>query len=356
MNENNPDENFDFDAAYGKIAWAMAEKHGFAVPTPRGVALSVEQRVNRVRGRSDAARTALTDLQQWLLDDDKDVRQQSREAIRSIVCVAYAGDRSDREARNKVRQPLFDRIVARAIARRTDLDSPAPWGRSRVQRRVRFALITAALGLSIAAALFIGLQHPAAAAPLVVGAAVLDILDGAFARATHMRDARLRWHSCVNSQLGDMVMLVSIAIASMTAGETGAWASLMAAAILMSLFGSFVRTSALQAGYRFWRSALERWLRYISILIYCACAAAGHNDAGVSIAAATVGVFGAWEILRVVISVGRMVPVETAGMVFVDTDSVVHGWGLSDDEDADETWSYTYQPGADRLLEKAAAG
>jgi hypothetical protein len=248
---------------------------------------------------------------------------------------AYTGDESPRAWRNAHSRGWPDRVLERVLGRTVEPDSAAAWwSETGKQARVRTVMILGALLAAVTAGVLIGAGHVLLALPVILLAAVLDIVDGAFARVVHMRDAHLRWFSCIGSHAGDMCLIGGIAFSAeygpIGTGQ-GAW--LLAAAVV-TLFGSLVRTSALQAAYRFWRSALERYLRYGAVLACLGLVLLGFEDAAIMLLAGALGVFGLLETLRVLVGVKRMPAAQDGGIVFVDVDRGVHTIAISDDGDA----------------------
>jgi hypothetical protein len=328
------DETIDseFHKSYRRIGLKVAATLGYAVAMPAGTRLTPEERCDRVIARADRAFESLVEMQQWLVDDAAIVRQAARDGIRSLMFRAYTGDQSERAWRGAEKRHWADRAVERVLHRVVHQDGPEPWwhipGR---QVRTRKLAIAGAFFAALAAGAMLGTGHAVEAAPLVLLAAVLDIIDGAFARVVHMRDAHLRWLSCVASHAGDMLLVAGIAYGAEYGQLGSGYGGWLLGAAVVTLFGSLVRTSALQAGYRFWRSPLERYVRYGAVLIFCALSGAGRGAAGIVATTAILTTLGITETLRVLHGVEGMPAVQDGGIVFIDSEHEVHAFGISDD-------------------------
>jgi hypothetical protein len=324
-------------------AWAAAAtRHGFAAPGAPSEHLKAPRRRRRVNLLAHSALESVSQIQHYLADADPGVREAARHATRRVMHRCYTGDRSERAWRSTVKPYLADVWLSRRLGT-PDPDGPEPgWARPDVQRRTRIRLIVAACFAAAGAAGLLAWHLALLALPLLLVAAALDIADGAYARVVAMRDAELRWLSCIASHFCDILILGAIAAAALDRGKL-ALGFAVVAAMLVSLAGSFVRVSALQAGYQFWRSRNERIVRYLTMLAYCVLASVhGEVAASVMIVVVLTG-FGVGEVARVVRAVLRMPAVRAAGVVFVDRDDELQWWGLADD-DVDEDWSLAEVP------------
>lgn len=244
----------------------------------------------------------------WLADEDADVRRAARDSLRACLQVAYTGDRPDRPDRNESWLGHVDRVVVRCLRGHLDPDRPEPeWmsaaGAARVRRKA--ILATQLLALGSAGCLAAGLVIPAVLLFLLM--AGLDIAEGAFTRVSGLRDPMLRWASCVGSHTADLALLGGLAAQRALADAPGQ-AAVMLVAMLATLLGSFVRVSALQAGYRLWRSSGERLARWASLGLYGVSVLAGRlGVTGFGPAAGVVGVlvcltgfaaYTTWTVLR----------------------------------------------------------
>ena len=325
----------DEDSLFDDIAWSVAGKLGFATPIPPGHEVPVQRRIGRCNARVRAALTAVGDIQQWLVDDNPDVRTAAREGVRQVLYSAYAGDQNEYSWSLPASPAGLDRLMFRFLHRRVSPDGAAPWWDSpKRQRLVRKVLIGAAFVLAACAGVALGARHPLVALPLLSAAGIVDLLDGAFARTVRMRDARLRWRSCISSHAGDLMMLLGAAAAEAAATTEGV-AAWIVIAMTLSLFASFTRTSALQAGYRFWRSRRERWARYVSLSWFAVWIAAGYPRFAAGGLAVALILVSALEIAKVGFKVERMPQVLGSGILFAfesDTPAsgTVHAWGLAD--------------------------
>lgn len=304
-----------------ELGYRIASRHGFATPRSGNPVLTPNDRRRLVRNRGVRAVTALTQLQQWLADDDPVVREDARANIARCLRVAYTGER---------REPVgfMDRVVIRrldgavehALGRGRDADRPEPrWARPSGIRAIRFAGISAALAFAVTAMFLLAFGHPAVALAAISAAAILDMAEGSFARATRAHDAQLRWFSCVISHLGDVLILSGVFWAEQRAGTPGSGYVVLGAG-LVSLFASLVRVSALQAGFRFWRSPLERVVRFTGFVAYCIASAVGSGSVGAAAVSVLLIAFALGEIVRVVWRIAEH-QVGRGGFIFLTDDS-----------------------------------
>jgi hypothetical protein len=313
-------------------AWAAAAtRYGFAAPGAEPDHLDRVRRRRRVQLLTHSATETVEHVQQYLADPDPEVRDAARNGTRRVMHRCYTGDRSERAWRSDVKPYLADSWIGRALGTPAD-DGPQPsWTNPQVQRLTRLRLILAACLAAVGAAVLVACHLPLFAVPFLFAAAGFDVADGAYARVVGMRDAELRWLSCVASHLCDLTVLGAVAFAAYEAGSTGL-ALAVVVAMLVSMVGSFVRVSALQAGYQFWRSRNERVVRYVTLLSYCVLVPV-HGEAPADLMIAVVlTAFGVAEVARVLVSVARMPVVRAAGVVFVDRDDELQWWGLADDD------------------------
>jgi len=343
--------NDEFDEAYDRLGWVSAVEHGFAVPVPPGTALSSDQRLHRVRARAERAYDSVVALQQFLVDEEYVVRDTARDGIRRVVYRAYTGDQSERAWRSGEQRLWTDRLLERLLTRHVDADAAEPWWRQpMLQRRIRRAAIFGAFLCAVIAACLLATCHPLPALAAVAAAATFDITDGAFARVVHMRDAHLRWLSCIASHAGDVLLVGGIAYGAEFGPTRTGYGGWLLAAVVITLFGSLVRTSALQAAYRFWRSPLERYVRYLAVVGFCMLSTAGHAKLGVNAAAVALGLFGIIESARVIHAVEGVPAAQDGGLVFIDTEREVHALPMTDDENPID-WNSAEVKGASELVD-----
>jgi hypothetical protein len=259
------------------------------------------------------------DLQQRLIDDSPDVVDRARQGLRQILHRIYTGDQNKYVGASG-KGTVVDWLLIRLFGQ-PDPDVPEPWWLDPMRQRIARSLaIVVMLIFAAAAALAIWTDHVALAILLVALAGSVEALEGAFTRVVKLRSPTLSWASCVARHCGELVMVGSIAAAQH--GITlGAWAVI--AAVQISLFGSFVRVSALQAGYRFWVSRKERYMRYLAIFSYCILSLLGFSAEGALVAAALVGGFGIMESAYVMYKVMRGPRVRSAELIFIDRENQV---------------------------------
>ncbi|MDQ1686234.1 MAG: hypothetical protein QOC82_2971 [Frankiaceae bacterium] len=341
-----------FDEAYDRIGWAVAAEFGFAVPVPSGTELSAGQRLHRVQARAARAYESVVALQQFLLDEDNVVREVARGGLRHVVYRAYTGDQSERAWRSGEQRLWTDRLLERLLTRHVNPDVAEPaWRQPVLQRRIRRMAILGAFLCAIAGAGLLGTDHPMLALVAVSLAATLDIADGAFARVVHMRDAHLRWLSCIASHAGDTLLIGGVAYGAEFGPSRSGYGGWLLAAVVVTLFGSLVRTSALQAAYRFWRSPRERYVRYLAVVGFCVLASAGEQSAGIILATTALSVFGVLESARVIRAVEQVPAAQDGGLVFIDSANAVHALPMTDDEDPIGWTSTPSIPAPDVLIE-----
>ncbi len=305
----------DFVDRHLQRAIASAGRRGFAVDQSARILTPAERR-QRVLGRLTLATSALTDLQQWLEDDDPAVRASAREAVHRCLQIAYTGDQPE-PTRGLLERCLnwVDRRLGNVLKRRVDPDAPMPqWALPTALRRARGAGIAVVFAFSLGVALAFASGAFLTAIGLLCVVSAVDTLEGSFARVTRMRDPQMRWLSCVFSHLDDLVIMLGIAAAAPEGLST-----IALGAALASVFGSLVRVSALQAGYRFWRSPAERVARFSAFLVFAVLASVDEVTGGIVLAASLLCMFALAESIRVVRRVGRR-RVASGGFIFLTND------------------------------------
>lgn len=325
----------DFIEKYEALGLEVAGRYGYAVPTPPGARLSSSRREHLAKNRSARALKAISELQQWLLDDDAEVRRTARDGIRKALYVAYTGDNSGPELPHSRLLQLPDRLLMRVLRRDIDPDAPEPtWSRPKSAMRIRRAAITAALVSACCTGLALATGHFVLALVLLPLTMALDVLEGSFARLSRVKDAHLRWLSCVSSHAGDLVMLGGVALSSRAYGSSDL-VPLVVGVTLVAMFVSFIRVSALQAGYRFWRSLAERLTRWGSIAAYAAAVLLGYPEVGVLVLITALGCFAVYEVTRVLHGVDRMSPMHGGIVLINEGDATISSYRL---EDGCDTW------------------
>ena len=176
--------------------------------------------------------------------------------------------------------------------------------------RRSWLLVCGAVALAGCASVAIATGHYLAALVLVVVGAGLDVLEGALGRISGTESPQGRWFAAMGSHLGDIVVIVGIAIAELHAGHLGV-ATVVFIAGCWGLFGSLGRTLAREVGRVFWRSSFaERAVRlaattgYLAVMSVDAAGDTAHRLAPWFVAA-LFGGFGVWEVLRVGIELRR---------------------------------------------------
>lgn len=330
----------EFIDRYEALGLEILERHGFAVPVEPGARRAPTSRQALAKNRSLRALGAVTDLQQWLVDDDARVRDAAREGLRKVLYVAYTGHHEEPVPVSGTLTRLPDLALAQLTRPRLGPDRPPPaWYSPVGGARVRKAAVAGTLlgAAAAAAALVAGSLW---VVPLLAVTALLDIFDGAFARLTRLRDPHLRWLSCVASQAADMALIAGVAAAEYSHGRP-VLASCTVAAMLATLFAAFVRVSALQAGYRFWRSPHERLIRWLAVLSYVSADTVGATSIGAIFIIALLLTTAGFELFRVLRGV-RSVASKYGGLFVLNDDHTVDSWRLEDGQD-------TLRPAAHRL-------
>lgn len=308
-----------FIAAVTAAAKEGADRYGFATARPGTVPLSPKKRRQIVAARTHAAQERIVDLQQMLVDDDMEVRDLARNGLRDVMLRIYTGDVNQHD-HNAASLPWPDRLLRRLLPRGNE-DGPEPWWaqRSNTQRaRQRWAqlcTVAAVFSATVATSAALAFGKPVIALPCLLIAGLMCVGEDAFARAVGLRSATLRWFSCVAGHLGDLGMITAISFFLFVNSHRQV-AAIVAASVLVGLFGSFVRVSALQAGYRFWVSSQERILRYLSVVFFCLSALNGHFVLGGLVTAALVSGYGLWESAYVPWKVLRGPRLRSGGMIF----------------------------------------
>lgn len=319
-----PEREFNeaaFDEAFDRAAQEASVKYGFTQPGGANRELGPKRRAALVAAQAHTAREFVVEVQQWLYDDDPVVVSAARNGLRRVHEQIYVGS-PDEHVGESGNKNLADRLITRLLGREQP-DGPEPWWRRRhLQQSVRGGALIALVLLTAATASSIASHHLVVALAFLAAAGAIDIGEGAFARVVKLRSAILRWESALLSHFGDLLMIGAIAVAQVRFDDgLGSWP--VTAALLFSLFGALVRVSALQAGYRFWVSRRERYVRYSGIISYCLLALAGYSAAGAYICAVAVGLYGVFEGLRVLRDVVRSPHARTVGVVLMDDDNTL---------------------------------
>lgn len=311
----------------------IAGRLGFAVDRPAGEQCSTAERQRKIRSRLTQASGALTQLGQWLDDDDEQVRTAARDAIHKCLQIAYTGDRPE-PAHGMMERFLIrtDRLVSRFLQRFIHPDQAEPkWTQPRQLRKFRLLGIAAALIASVVTAVALWAHFPLVAVAAICSMAVIDGLEGSFARVMGMRDSQVRWFSCVASHIGDLVVMLGMS-AYLYAAGLFSFAYLMLLVAIVSSLGSMVRVSSLQAGQRFWRSPTERVVRFMSAVGFAAAASIGLAKAGCLVATGALLAYAFHEIVRTVRRVDHL-SVTRGGFIFF-SDAGATCWAFDDEEDA----------------------
>ena len=330
MNRSEGDD--EFSARYLSMARNLADHHGFAVKRPDGVPLSSDERRRLIRSKMLQAAGALTELGQWLEDDDLEVRDSARESIHRCMQIAYTGDRPEPAPGRMERG--FDRVdkwLGSFLGRFVHPDSPIPpWTKPRQLRHLRAAGIGTAFLAAVLASIAFWANRPNVAVVLLAALAFVDTIEGSFARVTRMRDPQMRWMSCVFSHVGDTVVMVGMALLLLGLRDQ-ADAEILLVATIVSVVGSLVRVSALQAGYRFWRSPFERVVRFAAYFSFSVLCIVGSPHVASIAASALLMAFGFGEAVHVMKRVAER-RVARGGFIFL-TESGADCWSFDDDED-----------------------
>lgn len=320
------DDEEAFLKQFRPLGFRLAEEAGYAVERPPGAQLPVRSRVATVENRTLRGLVALGELQRWLRDYNPNVRAAARDGIHECLYAAYTGDHPDRGS-FEASLGIIDRWVRRILAGNRGPDvAESHWLAPVLQRRLRLGGILGVVLAGAATALLFALGRPALALGLVALVAVVDILEGSASRATEGGGAYVGWFSCLASHFADLLILTGIALDQYRHADA-ALGLLVVAAMAMSLFGSFVRVSALQAGFRFWRSRLERVVRFSSFIAYAICDLAGVRITGVVVVVALVALFGIGEGVRV-IREARLCHLKAGMFVFVGDENKVEAWDI----------------------------
>jgi len=285
-----------------------------------------------VKNRSMRAAAAISELQQWLVDDDLGVRKAARAGVTKSLYVAYTGDQNDRIRQQRRLTGRADLFLGAALSRCVDPDDREPWWASDGGvAAIRRSAIGTAFACAVLSATMFATGRLLIALVFVALATILDVFEGSFARVSGLRNAQLRWLSCVTNHAASLALLVGIAL-SLLLHESKYMAALVAASMLFTLFVSFVRVSALQAGYRYWHSPIERLVRWTSVGAYATAASAGQTEVGVASLAILLCGFGTLEVVRVIRGVERA-PQTHGGLVLVNKDQTIDSWSFEDGRD-----------------------
>jgi len=279
------------------------------------------------------AARALTELVRWLQDDDHDVRHEARESIHRCLQIAYTGDRPEPpQGLSEKFLAGVDRMLKGFLVRFIDPDKEEPsWAKPAGLRAIRGGGIALVLVSAIVASLLLWSGHLLWVFLPVTLLAFADTLEGSFARVMFMRDAQISWLSCVASHAGDLLIMIGMAGYAFTAGhETLSFVVLLSA--LVTLTGSLVRVSGLQAGYRFWRSPIERFVRYSAVIVFTVAGVAGSLRVGAITASVMLFTLGILESGRALRAILRR-PVPDGWFIFLAEQGAMC-WGFGEEDEA----------------------
>lgn len=315
------------DASPIPLAALMAAEAGF--PTPWSVNQPVPARVRRLRleHKARACEELITDIQQWLVDDDLNVRTQARAEVTTLLRRLHVGDENEHR-----REPSPDSVWVRLsnkLVYRRGVDVPVPkWATLKGQRRIRWVLNWSGLVLALCTTAALATGRPVVALCFFTTTVAIDLAEHVFTKLVRNRSVDLRWFSCVTTQIGDAFILSGIAMA-LALGARPMVAAGVVAAVLTSMVSSFVRVSALQAGHRIWLSRTVRAGRYTAVLIYCVVTALGLSGARGAIAAAVV-VFATavWELAGVALTILRGEHESSGQVIVMDADERISMYAI----------------------------
>ncbi len=336
-----------FGVAYEHGAEGDLERLGFATTSRPVRTLPSERREELVAYRIRAAHELVTDVQQWIIDDDAQVSGRAQDGLRNLLASILTADRNPRE-RVRPRPGLLDGTINRLdnwLGRwlgHADPDGPEPWWASAaLQRRVRQAALgvagLAAVG-NIAAVL---LRAPLVALALLLTTGLAVWFERAFTRFVQGgRSGLLRWFSCVVGQLLELSFAASVALVAPSRTAAAA----VAGGLILALFGSYARTSALQVGHRLWLSREERVLRYMALASYCALSLVGHSLTGVLAVALVFALGGLMQLIRTVRVICTGPSMESGEIVVFCTDNSLRQLPLSGAPNDATSESWIYRP------------
>lgn len=327
-------EEFDeaaFDASFAHVAEVAAAAAGF--PTSRTTNQLVNDRVRQIRlqHKAYAARELVTDIQQWLVDDSREVRALARTTVRELLRALYLGDEDDSEPtppeRGRVRVVL-ERWGARLSA--VDPDARLPWWREAVgQRRIRWVLNALVLVFGAATAWAVATANPYWALFGLAATIAVDRAETVYTKIVRNRSVDQRWLACVASQVADTLMLTGIAV-SFALVTRPLVAAGVVTAIFISVTGSFIRVSALQAGHRIWLSVNVRVVRWAAVGAYSLALIMANLHVWVAVVAAvSVGLTGLWEAGNAIWRVMHDEETKTANVVVIDADNHVEKYPVT---------------------------
>lgn len=306
-----------------------AARRGFPISRPAGEIVNARERVAIVRVRRLRALTAIIDLQQYLNDDDRWVRRSARSAIEHSLHAAYLAALPVQMRITHPQLRWIDRVLGRFLRKQHDQDRlESPLFAPHAARRVRGAFIGVVLLCAMSAAASYMSGRFAIGAVLVVAMMGFDIVEGAFAREANIRSAGMRWTSCIASQAADVTVMMGAAL--VVSQTTPNIVVLFLAGVLLSVFGSLVRTSALQAGHWFFRSYGERVLRLVALVTFGIIAYWSVAVASL-LTASLLAVCGILECVRTITRVATH-PVEQGGFLFLKSDGRAECWGFELDD------------------------
>lgn len=327
-----------FVRAAASVSTEAATRSGFGgaraattLPLPTDVRQSI------VDNRSIRAVSAISELQSWLHDDNPRVRRAARLGIHRCLYAAYTGDQPE-----PTKGPLggflkwLDRQTSRLMKTNIDPDRPMPRARSeRGLHLLRTTAIVMAMLLVFTSALLFAIGQVAGALIAAASGATLDVFEGSLARTGHISNARQRWSSCIASHFSDSALLLGVAVGLHAAGMPGE-ASLLLIATVLSLLGSLTRVSALQAGFRFWRSRIERLVRYGCVGVLGIDMINGQPRTVTALVAISLLLgFTLWEVQRVARAV-KHTELHGGGFIFFSSPDDVSCWSFDSEDVAQD--------------------
>lgn len=248
-----------------RLALEIASAHGFAVPGESPSSLNTRRK--RSKGTAILARESIDDLTRWLGDEDPAIRDVANETLQRILYTAYTAERYERTVK-RVAWPT--KLVRRTLERHPGKDIHHPWwSKTDAIRRFRRSTTVVSVLLAGGSAASFAISNYVLAVSLLALMAVATVADRAFAQATKQDSAYWPWFACMTGHFCDLIILGGLALELQSIAHKN-HSALIAVSALAVLFATFVRVSALQAGYRFYLNPLERAVRWGSLLAYAA--------------------------------------------------------------------------------------
>jgi hypothetical protein len=320
-----------------ELSRRYALRAGFAVGRVGAISRE-DELLGWVENARVRAKMAMDSLEMALHDDGEMalVSSAAKDALRSLGRNALMAESAASRRQEQGVFRLADRTVSFVLGRPGEDDRPqSGWRGDGALRRFRGILMALVLGTWIAGSVGIYLSQYAVAMVMLLSGVGFDLVEGAIGRVRQLATEVDRWLACLLGHAIEFLAAGAIALDQYQQGHV-VLGSFVLAAGTVSLFGSLVRISALQIGYRFEQSLPERAFRLAGILAYVTLSHAGADGLVQSLPSIILfGGYGMFETLKVLRKARRNPPSEGAFVFAFDEPGgvrSVNSWGFGKQE------------------------